>query len=79
MKSLKKNQQEGGERGWEGILLNGNEVPRGGRRIVSGGQGYESGEQRGRMKNCFFLFSEIRMDPSFGLSLSVVPVPQSGP
>lgn len=39
VKGVKKNQQERGERGWEGILLNGNEAPRRGRRIVPGGQG----------------------------------------
>ena len=73
VESLVKNQQEGGQRGWKGISLNGNKALGGG--LCQEGREGESGGQRGRVKNGFYLFSRTGMGRSFGLCLSPVPVP----
>lgn len=53
VESLVKNQQEGGQGGWEGILLNGNKALGGG--LCQEGREGESGGQRGRVKKWFLL------------------------
>lgn len=76
VESLEKNQQEEGQRGWEGILLNGDKAPGRGR-IMPGGQGW-GGWRTERQGENFSSGFQNWGAPTLWI-LSLIPVPQSGP